>query len=316
MNAEATNSRFAEVICAESDALCNYAKSLPDVHGAVELILNADGNVILTGLGKSGYIAEKVASTFRSLGRPAIYIHAAEASHGDLGLVQKDCVVIVISHSGESEELSDVLYYCQNYEIPLIAITAHAMSALGKMANISITYGNIAEVHETGAPMISASLALAIGDGLAVCVSEALGVVAEDFRKYHPGGKLNSELMRVVELMRIGDDIPAFTSDTSTEDLLFVISEGGLGTAILVENQTPVGVITDGDLRRNLQKIWQFRPSELVTRNPFLLKPEMLARDAAAFLNEKRITSAPVVNDKGELVGIIHLHDLIRARVV
>jgi arabinose-5-phosphate isomerase len=302
---------------AEGRALLDFAARTDGaLTAAIRAIDAARGPLIVAGIGKSGHIARKIASTFSSLGRPAIFLHAAEASHGDLGLVQAGSVVLVLSHSGETTELSDLLAYCAHHGIDIIALTARASSTLARAAKIAITYGTVQEVCPNGlAPTTSTTLALAIGDALAVGLAALRGAAAEDFRRYHPGGKLGARLLTVRDLMLPASAAPTVAPDAPMEAVVVVMTARTLGAAILTQDGRPVGIITDGDLRRHAGRILTSRARDIATPGPVCIAPDARAADAVALMTTRGISVCPVTGPDGALVGALGLHDCLRAGV-
>ncbi|MEM0899410.1 MAG: KpsF/GutQ family sugar-phosphate isomerase [Pseudomonadota bacterium] len=310
--------RMADAMLAEAETIRLFAQQNMDrCLDAVHLIHASNGPLVTTGIGKSGHIARKIASTFSSLGKPAMFMHAAEASHGDLGLVQPGSVVLALSNSGETTELSDLLHYCSLYDIKIIAITASHTSTLARAADYTIAYGEVREVCPNGlAPTTSTTLTLAIGDALAIGVSVLLGTAPDDFRKYHPGGKLGLRLLRTSQLMRTGDALPFVSPDAEMSDVVVTISEKALGVAILSDRERKViGVITDGDMRRHAKELWSSRAIDVATKTPITINRNLLAHDAAAFMSEKGITVCLVTDDENRVEGVLSIHDCLRAGV-
>ncbi len=305
-----------QVIRSEADALLDYIGS-DDVamKRAIEMIYASTGPLIVSGIGKSGHIANKIASTFRSLGKPATFLHAAEASHGDLGVIHADSVVLVLSNSGETSELSDLLHYCQQYGIAMIGLTGRADSTLARVANVALVYGRVKEACVNGlAPTTSTTVSLAIGDALAVAVSYLMNIAPEDFRRFHPGGKLGTRLLTAADLMKSGEALPIVSPEDEMADVVVVMSEKSLGTAIVVEGGSAVGVITDGDMRRHLASLWSSKAQDVATSMPVRVSPEYLASDAVDLMNAQGITSCLVENKAGVLLGLLHLHDCLARR--
>lgn len=308
-----------ETFAIEARAINAFADAdLSACIGAVEMIHASTGPLVTTGIGKSGHIAKKIASTFSSLGKPAMYVHAAEASHGDLGLIQPGSVVLALSNSGETTELSDLLQYCGLYDIAVIALTAMPTSTLARASQVAITYGKVTEACPNGlAPTTSTTLSLAIGDALAVGVSVLLGTAPDDFRKYHPGGKLGLRLLRTEQLMRTGDALPLVSADADMSEVVVTISEKALGVAVLVEDDgTIVGIITDGDMRRHIKDLWNCKARDIATPKPIRIERDWLVADAAAFMSDKGITVCLVADDDGKLDGLLSIHDCLRAGLV
>jgi len=289
------------------------AEALP---AAVSLIHKSKGSLIVSGVGKSGHIGHKIASTFRSLGKQAAFLHAAEASHGDLGIVSDKSVVLVLSNSGETTELSDLLAYCAEYSIPVISITALETSTLGKTSTITIAHGRLEEACVNGlAPTSSTTVALALGDALAVGVSVLGGIKPQDFRRYHPGGKLGARLLKVSDIMHTGGALPIVKPSAPMKDVVIEMSSKGFGTAIVCDGETSIGVITDGDMRRNADRLWQLCAADLSLGKPRMIRPETTAAEGLRIMNAEGITSVIVVAENGDLCGLLHIHDCLRAGV-
>ncbi|MDU8943023.1 KpsF/GutQ family sugar-phosphate isomerase [Ovoidimarina sediminis] len=286
---------------------------------AVRLIHASTGPLIVAGIGKSGHIAGKLASTFRSIGKAAIFLHPAEASHGDLGLVARDSVLLILSNSGETTELSDLLHFASEYGNPIIALTGSESSTLSRAARVTIAYGKVAEVCPNGlAPTTSTTLSLAIGDALAVGVTHLLGTAAEDFRRYHPGGKLGAMLLTVRDLMHTGAELPFVSPDAAMSETVAVMAEKALGVALVRDGEEVTGIITDGDMRRNAERLFSARAGDIATPNPAAVTPDMRASDAVKFMTKtgKGITSCVVREEDGRFAGFLHIHDCLRAGVV
>ena len=304
-------------IKAEGLAVCNFADQInDDFSKAVELMASAKGHVVVAGIGKSGHIARKIASTLRSIGKPSVFLHASEASHGDLGLVGSDSTCLVFSNSGETSELSDLIFYCEAHSIPIVAVTASKDSTLGKCAKYTIAYGKVEEVCPNGlAPTTSTTLSLAIGDGLAVGIAEFLGATSEDFRRYHPGGKLGAKLLRVRDLMHLGDALPLVDVDTPMNEVVIKMSEKGFGIAIVTSPEGIAGVITDGDMRRRAGELWTSRARDMILGKPLTISQDCYAFEALELMTAKSVTCLVVENGADDCPGIIHIHDCLRARV-
>ncbi|MEM7777207.1 MAG: KpsF/GutQ family sugar-phosphate isomerase [Pseudomonadota bacterium] len=284
---------------------------------AVETLLNARGRIIVTGMGKSGHIGQKIAATFASTGSPAFFVHPSEASHGDLGMITKDDVVLAMSKSGETVELSNILTYTQRHDIPLISITARANSALGRAATIVLQLPDAEEACPHGlAPTTSTTMQLALGDSLAVALLEARGFTAHDFKVFHPGGSLGAQLSYVKDMMHAQTELPIARQDVLMSDALVQMTEKSFGCLGVVDKSGKlVGIITDGDLRRHMgPKLLSATAGEIMTRRPKTIGPDALASAALERINSSRITALFVV-DKGKPVGIVHVHDLLRAGV-
>lgn len=306
------------VLSSEGKALQVFAAALDDRFvKAVQTVMNCSGRVIVTGMGKSGHIARKWAATFASTGTPAYFVHPGEASHGDLGMIAVGDAVIALSNSGEAPELSDLIHYTRRFAIPLIAVTGRPASSLGSAADIVIALPLEPEVCPVGmAPTTSTTMMLAVGDALAVALMESRGFTAEDFRNFHPGGKLGKALLRVRDMMHAHDEVPLVAQDAGMRDVLLVMTQKSLGCAGVVDAAGAlVGIITDGDLRRHMQgDLLERKAADVMTARPMTVGPMMLAGEALKILNDKARTQLFVVED-GKPVGILHIHDLLRAGI-
>lgn len=306
-----------DAIAAEAEALTRYAEKIDENFlKALSLLNSAQSPIIVAGIGKSGHIARKIASTFSSIGKPAVFMHAAEASHGDLGLLSKDSVVLILSNSGETPELSDLLCYCKEHQIPTVAITAKHTTALGRSATVTLAYGHVEEVCPNGlAPTTSTTLTLAIGDALAVGLTDLIGTAPEDFRRYHPGGKLGSKLVRVEDLMHKGNALPIVSPEMPMSEVVVVMSEKGFGIAVIVENNRIQAIITDGDMRRNINQLWDSAAADIGSTNPTIITKEVSAEKAVEIMTNLSITCCLVEDEGGQFLGLIHIHDCLRAGV-
>jgi arabinose-5-phosphate isomerase len=274
----------------------------------------APGRVIVTGMGKSGHIARKIAATLASTGRPATFIHPAEASHGDLGMVQNGDVVLAISWSGETAELAAIITYTRRYRITLIAMTSEPESTLGREADIRLTMPQVQEACPHGlAPTTSTTLQLVLGDALAIALMEDKGVTALDFGVFHPGGKLGAKLMLVRDVMHKGERIPRVSVEAKMSAAVVEISSKRFGcVGVFDAEQRLVGIVTDGDMRRHMRPDLMERPvSEIMTRAPVTIEPDALVAEALEVLSHN-ISVLPVVDSEKKVVGIVHLHDLLR----
>ena len=283
---------------------------------ALDMIQETKGRIIVTGMGKSGHIARKIAATLASTGTPSFFVHPAEASHGDLGMVTNDDKIIAISNGGESRELSDILIYAKRYGIPLIAITKNPESTLGKAGDIVLKLPDDGEACPLGlAPTSSTTATLVLGDVLAIALMERKGFSKTDYKQRHPGGKLGAILQKVSDLMHKGDDMPIVNEDTPMQEALLVMTSKMLGCVGIVDNDGKlVGIITDGDLRRWLTTdVLNKKVSEVMTKNPKVVSPDILAAEALNIMNNtgRGITQLFAVQD-GKPVGIIHIHDCLR----
>lgn len=306
-----------DAIIAEATALFDFAERLgPDFLQALQIIHESTGPLIVAGIGKSGHIAKKIASTFSSIGKPSVFVHAAEASHGDLGVIQRKSAVLILSNSGETSELSDLIHYCKVHGIQTVAITANAESTLARNSAVTIAYGQVKEVCPNGlAPTTSTTLSLAIGDALAVGLVHLLGTDPEDFRRYHPGGKLGAKLLSVGDLMHVGDALPVVAPDTPMAEAVVVMSEKSLGILVAIEDGYIHGVVTDGDMRRNVNRLWHSKVSDIATPHPVFVRADCLATDALDLMTAHGITACLVEDEAGGLIGLLHIHDCLRASV-
>ncbi len=306
------------VLTTEADALRRMGDELGEVFvQAVETLFNCRGRIVLTGMGKSGHVARKIAATMASTGAPAMFVHPAEASHGDLGMIGTDDVVLGLSKSGEVRELADILAYTHRFAIPLIAITANPESALGKAATLVLKLPDAPEATgEVSAPTTSTTLQIALGDALAVALLERRGFTARDFHVFHPGGKLGAMLRTVGDLMHKLEEAPLVDEATPMPEAIRVMTERRLGiVGVVAGDGALIGVVTDGDLRRNFAGLDGRTAGEIMTRNPRSVTAETLAGDAARAMNESRITALFVVRD-GKPVGVLHVHDVLSAGVI
>jgi len=290
----------------------------PAFAATAELILAAKGRVIVTGLGKSGHIARKIAATFASTGTPAFFVHSAEASHGDLGMITADDVIVALSWSGEQPEMKNLITYAKRFRIALIAMTAEPESTLGKAADVALTLPKAREAcpHNL-APTTSSLMLLALGDALAIALLEGRGFTPVDFSVLHPGGKLGAMLKYTRDLMHAGDAVPLRPLGTPMSDALVEMSSKGFGCVGIVDARgLIVGIVTDGDLRRHMRAdLMTALVDDVMTKNPKTIGRDLLASEALEILNSSKIT-ALIVTDAKKPVGIVHLHDILRAGVV
>jgi arabinose-5-phosphate isomerase len=281
---------------------------------AVHAIRTSAGRVILTGMGKSGHIARKIAATFASTGTAAHYVHPAEASHGDLGMIQAGDVVLALSWSGETPELADIIAYTRRFGVSLIALTSRAESALGKAGDVKLILPAMPEACPNGlAPTTSTTMQLVMGDALAMAVLSAHGYDAANFRDLHPGGKLGAMLKKAGELMHTGAELPVAPEGVSIAEAIVEMTSKRFGMTALVDHAGVLaGILTDGDLRRALQQGRIDRPvAEVMTRTPMVIPPDLLAQEALKLMNDRQITTLLVV-EAGRPVGVLHIHDLLR----
>jgi arabinose-5-phosphate isomerase len=312
-----------KVLQTEADAIVGLVDRLDErFERAVRLVLDCRGRVIVTGMGKSGIICQKIAATLSSTGTPAHFLHPAEAVHGDLGVVQPDDLILALSYSGETEELLRLLESIKRIDAKLIAITGNCRSTLGQAADVALD----CRVSEEACPMnlvptASTTAALALGDALAMTVLVAKGFRAEDFANLHPGGKLGKRLMRAEQLMHGGDRAPIVRTTTLMSAVMDEMSNKKLGMACVVDaGDVLVGIITDGDLRRHMMKsgarILELTAAEVMTRNPMTIGRQTLAVEALRILEQRKITSVVVVDAAQTVQGVVHLHDLWHTQMI
>ncbi len=306
------------VLGAEAEALGQLTASLDKSFAdAVETLFSAKGRVVCTGIGKSGHVARKIAATLASTGTPAMFVHAAEAAHGDLGMVGESDVVLALSKSGEAPELAAILAYIGRFSIPLIGMTAQPDSALGRASAVVLTLPDAPEATAyVGAPTTSTTLQMALGDALAVALLERRGFTASDFKVFHPGGKLGAQLQTAGDLMHTGKELPLVAPDTPMPQALLVMTEKRFGcVGVQDAGGKLAGVITDGDLRRHMDGLMDHTAGEVMTKDPLTVGADALAAEALNLMEDRRITVLFVV-DGGRPAGILHIHDILRAGVV
>lgn len=314
----ATARRVIEIEARGLDAL---SAALGDsFSAAVNLILKAKGRVIVSGMGKSGHVGRKIAATLASTGTPAQYVHPAEASHGDLGMVTEGDVALVLSNSGETPELSDIIAHTRRFGIPLIGVASRPGSTLLTQADVAITLPAAEEACGTGiVPTTSTTMTLALGDALAVALMEHRRFTPEHFRTFHPGGKLGARLLKVADLMHGGDAMPLVGETTPMSDALLVMSQKGFGVVGVTDAQGRLtGIVTDGDLRRHMAGLLDHTAGEVMTRDPRTVDPASVAEKAVAIMRDRTITCLFVVSpgSDGHATGILNIHDCLRAGVV
>lgn len=308
----------ARVLSMEGQALLTFSRDLPpDFGAAIELLLGVRGRVVLSGMGKSGHIARKIAATLASTGTPAFFVHPAEASHGDLGMVTQDDVCLLISNSGETAELSDLIAHCARFSIPLIGISKRPDSTLMRSSRLRLTLPDLPEVCSIGmAPTTSTILTLGLGDALAVALMEARGFRPDEFHLFHPGGKLGARLTTVGRLMHGNDALPLIACSARMSEAILEISARGFGiVGVLCDAGRLAGVISDGDLRRNMQGLLDRRADQVCTRKPVTVTPGMLAAEALAIMNARQISALFVLDAEDKPLGILHIHDCLRAGI-
>ncbi|MGO4914534.1 KpsF/GutQ family sugar-phosphate isomerase [Pseudogemmobacter sp. W21_MBD1_M6] len=320
-----TNTSFLEtgraVINQEAQALTRLAETLGEGFAeAVQLLLDAKGRVIISGMGKSGHIARKIAATLASTGTPAHFVHPAEASHGDLGMMAQGDVTLMLSNSGETPELADMIAYTRRFNIPLIGVASRKDSTLIRQSDVALILPQFPEACGTGVvPTTSTTMTLALGDALAVALMTHRKFTPEKFRDFHPGGKLGAQLSKVRDLMHSGDSLPVVTTGSPMSEVLLTISQKGFGVVGVTDTDGKLsGIVTDGDLRRHMDGLLSLTAEQVMTPDPRTIGPDSLAEVAVALMNERKITCLFVVEPKGSklAIGILHIHDCLRAGVV
>ena len=307
------------VLSSEIDALKQLSDTLDHRFSeVVDLILGTKGRTILTGIGKSGHIAHKIAATLASTGTAAHFVHPAEASHGDLGMVRNGDIVLAISNSGEAPELANIIAYSRRFGIPLIGLSSRPESALIKQSDHALIIPQTGEACGYGVvPTNSTTMTVAMGDALAIALMEARDFTADHFREFHPGGKLGARLTKVSDLMATGSAIPLVSASASMRDAIDQISLKGLGVVGALDDEKRLaGVITDGDLRRQLDGLLNKTVADVMSHSPVTVAPNALAETAVALMNDKKITSLFVIDEKGQPTGILKILDCLRAGIV
>jgi arabinose-5-phosphate isomerase len=281
---------------------------------AINLILQTQGKVILSGIGKSGHIANKISSTLASTGTPSFFVHPSEASHGDLGMIGKNDLVIILSNSGQTREISDLIRYCKNNNISIIGIVRKSKSQLAIASNIALIIPEIEEANSVNAPTTSTTMMIALGDAIAVSLIKARKFNSQNFSILHPGGKLGSALTKIKDLMRCNNDIPIAKTNDNIEKVLLEITSKRLGCCGVVnqDNQL-IGIITDGDLRRHLvDNFLKKTAEEIMSINPQIIDQELFIGEAIEVMNSKKITILFICDNQKKPIGIIHLHDCLK----
>jgi len=312
-----------KVLAIEANAVSALASRLDERFlDAIGMILACRGRVVVTGVGKSGHIARKIASTMASTGTPAFFLHAAEAGHGDLGMITRDDVVLALSNSGQTDELLTIIPLIKRQGAKLIALTGNPDSALAREADAHLDARVAVEACPLNlAPTASTTAALALGDALAVALLDARGFNEQDFARAHPGGALGRRLLtHVSDVMRTGESIPSVPEAASFFDVLLEMSRKGMGMSAIVDsNRKVLGIFTDGDLRRTLERkpdLRSLKVADIMKRDPRTIAPQKLAAEAVELMERHKITQLLVVSDAGELVGALNTHDLLRAKVI
>ena len=306
------------VIQIETEGLAALAGSLgASFIKALDILQSVKGRVVVTGMGKSGHVGRKISSTLASTGTPSFFVHPAEASHGDLGMIDRSDAVIAISNSGETPEMSDLVDYTRRFRIPLIAITSSTVGIIGEQADVTLLLPQVEEACPMGlAPTTSTIMAMALGDTISVVLMKRLGFTAEDFKLRHPGGQLGKRLLKVSDIMHTGEAVPITVGHELMSEVIPEMTAKSFGCIAIVSNSKKIlGIITDGDLRRHMSDgILARCAEEVMTTNPATIRPSALASEAVLLMNEGQITNLFVVEDKS-VVGIVHIHDCLRAGV-
>lgn len=306
------------VIAREAEALGLLGQSLDQsFNRAIGAILDTRGRIVVSGIGKSGHIARKIAGTLASTGTPALFVHPAEAAHGDLGMLTAGDLALVLSNSGETSELAPIIAHSRRFQIPLIAITSGATSSLARQAEIALVLPPVAEACDAGlVPTSSSTMMLALGDALAIACMESRAFTADHFRLFHPGGDLGARLLRVDDLMHA--EMPLVHRDTGMDQVILIMNRCGFGVAGVTDpNGALCGIITDGDLRRHLSGLFDRNAGQVMTSAPRTIMSGALAQTALALMNQHRITTLFVTDESGsQPSGILHIQDCLRAGVV
>ena len=308
----------ARVLDLEGRALVRMGQNLPrDLVASVEKILATRGRIILSGIGKSGHIARKIASTLASTGTPSYFVHPAEASHGDMGMIARDNLCILLSNSGETTELVDIIGHTRRFSIPLIGVSGRIDSTLMRASDLCLLLPQEPEACTIGiAPTTSTTMALALGDALVVALMEQRGFLSEHFRTYHPGGKLGAQLAQVHQLMHGAEALAIVTSDMSMRETLLKMSEKGFGLACMVDDAGRLsGVISDGDLRRNIDHLAERSAGDVASRAPKTVTSDLMVAKALAVMNNNKVNALVVVGETGIPVGLLRIHDCLKAGV-
>lgn len=305
------------VIQIEAAALEQMASDLPDDFSAVvDAILQTTGRVIVSGVGKSGHIGNKIAATLASTGTPASFVHATEASHGDLGMVTAADFCLLISNSGETAELRDIVAHTRRFSIPMAAISSKPYSTLMRAADYKLGLPPAPEACHIGmAPTTSTTLTLALGDALAVALMERRNFRPNDFQVFHPGGKLGAQMATVAQLMHSGDELPVVDAHIPMQDALITMTAKGFGIGAVCRDGRLMGVISDGDLRRHMHHLMDKTAGDIASENPVTVNSDQFAAEALNIMNTRKISVLMVVDGAGVPIGILHIHDLLRAGV-
>ena len=305
------------VLMIESQAIQKMSENLPsDFVAVINKMFQTSGRIIVSGIGKSGHIGNKIASTLASTGTPAYFVHAAEASHGDLGMIAEDDFCLLISNSGETPELRDIVAHTRRFSIPMAGISSAPDSTLMKAADYKLVLPKSPEACSIGmAPTTSTTLTLALGDAMAVALMEQRNFKAENFEIFHPGGKLGAQLTTVKQLMHIGDQLPLVDGNLPMPETLLEMTSKGFGVAAVIENSVLTGIISDGDLRRHMAVLMEKKAKDIASPNPITVVKDQFAMEALHIMNTNKINALIVCDEHNFPVGILHIHDLLRAGV-
>jgi arabinose-5-phosphate isomerase len=305
------------VIEREVEGLQSLLKVLDDnFNQAIDLIINTNGKIIVSGIGKSGHVARKIAATLSSTGTSAFFVHPSEAAHGDLGMIKENDAVILLSNSGETEELNPIIDYCKRFEIKTIGIARNANSTLLNSCSIPIALPNIPEASNIDAPTTSTTMMMALGDIIATIIHEKKDFSKVDFKVFHPGGKIGAKLLKVKDIMHTNDDMPLILDSLLASDAIITMTSKRMGcVGVINESGEFIGIFTDGDLRRHINSNFStITIREIMTSNPTTFNEEQFASEVLAIMNKKSITNGFVLKDR-KPIGIIHLHDILKAKV-
>lgn len=313
------SSNIKKIIQEQISALNDLLNDLPieNIINVINLICSIKGKLILTGIGKSGYIAKKIASSFTSTGTGAYFLHPTEAAHGDLGMITKSDIVMLISNSGQTQELLQILQYCQRFNIKTIGICSNENSLLAKNVDYLLKIPKIKESCHLDAPTRSTLITLALGDAIMVSVHEAKGFTKDHYKILHPGGQIGAKLLKVKNIMHTGDSLPISNHDSLMSDVLIEMSSHGFGCVIVVDKQKKIlGIITDGDLRRHMNNnLLKTKASDVMTDQPGTISQETFLGEALNIMNSKSITSLIVADNNNIVIGLVHIHDLLRSGI-
>ena len=306
-----------KVLKIESKALIKLADNLPkDFEKLISAILNCNGRVVVSGVGKSGHIARKIAATLASTGTPSYFVHATEASHGDMGIILENDICILISNSGETSEMRDIVAHTRRFSIPMAAISSNSDSTLMHAADFKLVLPDAAEACAIGmAPTTSTTMTLALGDALAVTLMHERNFNSESFQIFHPGGKLGAQMTKIRELMHVGNKIPLVTPEMSMQSALIEMTSKGFGIAVLINFGKIAGIISDGDLRRHMHHLMEKSAGEIASPDPITVGKDAFAADALRIMNSKKISVLIVADEDNCAIGILHIHDLLRVGV-